>query len=94
MNTAFERIQQGLQEALHHAQGNTQGVILHYPKPIDVREIRTQMGMTQTQFATRFGFSATTVRHWERGERTPRGPALTLLNVIAREPQAVMRALS
>ncbi len=50
--------------------------------------------MTQEQFAARFGFSAATLRHWERGDRNPRGPALVLLNVIARTPQAVIDALS
>jgi putative transcriptional regulator len=35
-----------------------------------------------------------TLRHWERGDRRPQGPALVLLNLIEREPQAVMRALS
>jgi len=94
MSAAFESIQQALQEAISHAQGGDNGTRVHYPRRVDVREVRTQMGMTQTQFASRFGFSAATVRHWERGDRIPRGPALALLNVIAREPQAVIRALS
>jgi putative transcriptional regulator len=34
-----------------------------------------------------------TLRHWERGDRTPRGATLVLLNIIAKEPKAVMRAL-
>jgi len=33
-------------------------------------------------------------RHWERGDRTPHGPALVLLNVIQHNPQAVIAALS
>ena len=33
------------------------------------------------------------LRVWERGDRTPRGPALVLLNVIERNPQAVIAAL-
>ena len=46
------------------------------------------------QFAARFGFPVATLRHWERGNRKPRGPSLVLLNVIARNPKAVMQALS
>jgi hypothetical protein len=34
-----------------------------------------------------------TLRHWERGDRKPRGAALVLLHVIARDPRAVIRAL-
>lgn len=51
--------------------------------------------MSQTEFASVFGISVSTLRHWERGDRTPHGPAfLVLLNVVAKEPQAVMNALS
>jgi putative transcriptional regulator len=56
--------------------------------------VRTKIGMTQEQFAARFGFSTATLRHWERGDRTPHGPALVLLNVIKHNPQAVIAALS
>ena len=49
--------------------------------------------MTQTAFAAAFGISLSTLRHWERGERTPQGPARVLLHVAAHEPQAVLRAL-
>ena len=33
------------------------------------------------------------LRHWERGDRKPRGATLVLLNVIARDPDAVLRAV-
>lgn len=49
--------------------------------------------MTQGIFSARFGFSLAALRHWERGERFPSGAALTLLNLIARQPIAVLRAL-
>ena len=51
-------------------------------------------GMTQEQFAARFGFSVATLRHWERGDRTPQGAALVLLNVIKRAPDALQTALN
>ncbi len=94
MSTAFENIRQGLQEAIAHAQGNTRGVQVHRPREVDVKAVRSKVGMTQEQFAARFGFSTATLRHWERGDRSPRGPALVLLNVIERDPQAVIRALA
>jgi putative transcriptional regulator len=56
--------------------------------------VRAKVGMTQEQFASRFGFSTATLRHWERGDRNPHGPALVLLNVIERNPQAVIEALA
>lgn len=93
MSTAFDDIKQGLQEAIAHAKGDARGVRVHRPRMVDVKAVRAKVGMTQEQFATRFGFSAATLRHWERGDRSPRGPALVLLNVIERNPQAVIEAL-
>ena len=63
------------------------------PSPVDVAAVRDQLGYTQEQFASRFGISVATLRHWERGDRRPNGPALVLLNLIARAPQAVGRLL-
>ncbi|QAA94251.1 NadS family protein [Pollutimonas thiosulfatoxidans] len=94
MSRAFESIKQGLQEAISHAQGDERGVRVHRPRVVDVKALRAKVGMTQEQFAARFGFSTATLRHWERGDRIPRGPALVLLNVIERNPEAVIDALA
>jgi len=94
MSGAFEHIKQGLEEAIAHAEGDERGVSIHSPRAVDVRAVRAKLGMTQEQFAARFGFSTATLRHWERGDRSPRGPALVLLNVIERNPQAVIDALA
>jgi len=60
----------------------------------DVRALRTRLGLSQEAFAVRFGFSVDAIRQYESHRRTPTGPARTLLRVIAREPDAVTRALS
>ncbi len=95
MGKAFESIKAGLTEAIAHAKGEKAGagVRVYRPHDVDVRELRQRVGMTQEQFAARFGFSVATLRHWERGDRAPAGPALVLLNVIARDHKSVMRAL-
>ena len=49
--------------------------------------------MSQPEFAATFGISLGTLRHWERGDRDPQGPALVLLNVIKNNPKAVLKAL-
>jgi putative transcriptional regulator len=94
MNEAFESIRKGLKEAIEHAGGKPVKVIVHKPESVDVKAIREKVGVTQTEFATSFGISLGTLRHWERGDRKPHGPALVLLNVVAREPKAVLRALA
>jgi putative transcriptional regulator len=94
VNEVFESIRQGLQEAIEHAEGKPVKAIVHKPEPVNVKAIREKVGMTQTEFAVSFGISLGTLRHWERGDRKPHGPALVLLNVVAREPKAVLSALS
>ena len=94
MNSAFESIQQGLREAVDFAQGKPVKAVVHEVTPPDVKAVRKHIGMTQKEFAAAFGISLGTLRHLERGDRTPRGPARVLLNVVAKEPQAVLRALA
>jgi putative transcriptional regulator len=60
----------------------------------DVRALRTRLGLSQDAFAARFGFSVDAIRQYERRRRVPTGPVRTLLRVIAREPDAVIRALA
>ena len=60
---------------------------------IDVRSIRQKLGLSQSQFAARFGFTAATVRNWEQGRTQPDGPARVLLTVITHHPEAVEDAL-
>jgi putative transcriptional regulator len=60
----------------------------------DVRALRTRLGLSQDAFAARFGFSVDAIRQYESRRRIPTGPIRTLLRVIAREPDAVIRALA
>ncbi len=86
-------IKQGLTEAIEYAAGQPSEAVVHPPKSIDVKAIREQVGMTQTAFAAALGISPSTLRHWERGDRVPKGPARVLLYVAACEPQAILRSL-
>lgn len=95
MSTVADSIRRGLEEALAYAEGTAdQGRYgIHIPARIDVRAIRVKLGMTQEQFAGRFGFSVNTLRHWEQGKRQPEGPTRAYLLVIDRAPEAVQNAL-
>jgi putative transcriptional regulator len=61
--------------------------------PPDVKRIRARLGMTQEQFARAYRLPLGTVRDWEQGRTRPDAPALALLAVIEREPEAARRAL-
>jgi putative transcriptional regulator len=94
-STVAESIRRGLAEAVAYAEGEADigrnGV--HIPEEIDVRAIRAKLDMTQEEFASRFGFSINTLRHWEQGRRVPEGPTRAYLLVIDRNPKAVQKAL-
>lgn len=96
MARAFDSIKQGLNEAIAHAQSRGKEVArikVYEPQSVDVSNLRARLNLTQEQFAARFGFSVATLRHWERGDRSPSGASLVLLNVIDRNPAAVLQAL-
>jgi putative transcriptional regulator len=57
------------------------------------RNVRGQTGLTQIAFAARIGVPVETVRNWEQGKRSPRGPARALLKVIEQAPEAAFAVL-
>lgn len=79
-----------MREVLAHVQGK---ITLESREvevsPPEVRKIRQQYALTQEDFARLFGISVRTLQKWEQGSRHPQGPAKVLLNVIAKNPQAV-----
>ena len=56
---------------------------------LDVKQIREQYALSQSEFAALLGVSIKTLQNWERGRRTPHGAARVLLQVAAKHPQAV-----
>jgi len=94
MNKAFEDVHAGLEDAIRHARNKKSKVVVHEPENIDVKAIRKKTGMSQQKFCATFGISLGTLRHWEQGLRSPRGPASVLLKVVDSDPKAVIRAVS
>ena len=58
------------------------------------RSVRAATRLTQSEFATRIGVPIETVRNWEQGKRSPRGPARALLKLIENAPDLAFAALS
>jgi hypothetical protein len=52
------------------------------------RQHGKRLGLSQSQFASRFG-SPPTLRNWEQGRSHPDAPTRVLLAVIAKHPEAV-----
>ena len=92
---AGSRILESLREAVDWVEGKDVAVrvsTVHVPM-IDVRETRRKLGLSQAEFAAKFGFQAATLRNWEQGRTYPDGPARVLLAVIAKHPEAVEDSL-
>jgi putative transcriptional regulator len=64
------------------------------PDAAYARGVRARTKLTQAEFAARIGVPIETVRNWEQGKRSPRGPARALLKVIEKAPQVAFAVLS
>ena len=70
-----KRIIDGLREAVEYMDGTAdksaykvhEVTPVRLPDNVDVKTIRTVMGLTQAMFAAQFGFSVNTLRNWEQG---------------------------
>lgn len=93
---AFARIKAGLEEAVAIAKGEADPATyrIHVPSDLDVRPIRRKTGLTQAEFAERFGFGLARLRDWEQGRSKPDSALRAYLLVIDREHEAVERALT
>ena len=64
------------------------------PDATYARNVRGRTGLTQAAFAARIGVPVETVRNWEQGKRSPRGPARALLKVLEQAPDAAFAVLA
>ena len=72
----------------------THGDFKRMKRTPQVKVIRRALGLTQEEFAARFHIPLGTLRDWEQGAATPDQSARAYLTVIARDPEAVRKALS
>lgn len=93
--TAGDRLIKSLDQAIAWACGAdvpTRVTTVHIPA-VNVRAVRRRLGLSQSEFAAKFGFPAATLRNWEQGRTRPDRPARVLLAVLARHPDVVEDAL-
>jgi putative transcriptional regulator len=65
----------------------------HNDPAVFVRQVRARCGLTQAAFAERIEVPIETVRNWEQGKRSPRGPARALLKLIDKAPDVAFATL-
>jgi putative transcriptional regulator len=64
------------------------------PDNVDIKAIREKSGLSQEEFALRYGLEVASLRNWEQGRTQPELAVRVLFRVIEREPAAVEKALS
>lgn len=59
-----------------------------------IRQTRTGLGLSQSEFATRFRVPVGTLRDWEQARATAPDFAIAYVRVIARHPDIVAKAVA
>jgi putative transcriptional regulator len=93
---SFDKIMAGLESAKAYVDGTAdkRKYRVHVPEKLNVKKIRSGLGLSQEAFARKYGFALSAVRDWEQGRRRPERSARILLKIVEREPEAVTRALA
>jgi DNA-binding transcriptional regulator YiaG len=72
------------------------GVAAHAIEPpqSDVKQVRERLGLSQAEFALRFGLELATVQNWEQGRYRPDPAAQLALKLIDSHPELVDSVLA
>ena len=89
----FTELVASVKEGSSILQGEKEGSRTFHLDPIDIKRIREGYHLTQMQFAALLGISVRTLGNWEQGRRVPEGPAMVLLRVADKHPEAVLDAI-
>ena len=91
----YEGIAAGLREAIEFASGRADpsNYRVYIPEEIDTAAMRKKLGLSQEAFAKKFGFNVARIRDWEQGRSVPDGAIRAYLQVIRKNPEAVLAAL-
>lgn len=87
----FESLRRGLAQVEAYEAGARKGYAVH--EPVNVRELRLRLKLSQVEFAGKLHISVATVRDWEQGRRSPDGPARTLLGMVEVDPKVALDLL-
>jgi putative transcriptional regulator len=90
----FAKLVTSVRQAGQIARGRRRPARVTVFRPMDVKAIRRQLGLSQAAFAALIGVPVGTLRNWEQGRRVPDGPARALLRVTAVAPDLVAKTLS
>jgi putative transcriptional regulator len=89
-------LEQSAKEILAHAKGEialpARRIVV--PDEVDVTLVRKRARMSQAEFARAFCINPRTLQEWEQGRRKPDATSRAYLAVIAKNREAVLKALA
>jgi putative transcriptional regulator len=88
-NKLFTEVMESVREGGAILRGEKQPSRAFDMEKPDIKRIRSNYQLSQSEFATLLGISIGTLRNWEQGRRIPPGPARVLLQVASKHPDAV-----
>jgi putative transcriptional regulator len=89
----FSKLLESIKQAGNIKKGKQKAKRTFVYKIPDIKLIRKQLQVSQSEFALMIGVSISTVQNWEQGRREPEGPAKALLRIAEKNPKAVFEAL-
>ena len=92
--TLFDDLVQSLKEAKAIARGEVPASRRIEVKSPDVKAVREQIGLSQSEFARLMRVSIKTLQNWEQSRRRPTGPAAALLKIVLTAPDVALKALN
>ena len=84
-------ILEGIREIKAYKAGQLELRTRELTEPSTPKEIRGQLGLSQSAFAGLMGVSLRTVQEWEQGKRKPSGPAKSLLRIAEQHPEVLVK---
>lgn len=89
----FNDLAQSLKEAKSIALGQAPASRRFTVTLPDVKAVREQIGLSQSEFASLMRVSIKTLQNWEQHRRNPTGPAAALLKIVLTAPDVAMKTL-
>lgn len=89
----FNDLVQSLKEAKAIARGEASASRRIKVTTPDVKAVREQIGLSQSEFAQLMHVSIKTLQNWEQHRRNPTGPAAALLKIVLTAPDVALKTL-
>ena len=95
-NQFFEELKEAVEEMVAIEKGDVMPdpSRVHITYVPDTKAIRQRTGLSQSNFAKKFGIGLRQIQQWESGRRHPVGPLVHFLALIDKQPEVVAKVVA